>query len=121
MNRLADTTAPEPEIHVDVFYSTQLKSFTETLGVALASSLSAAGVDAGYRRYWASVLFTRMCSIGVSLLSLCPGSKVSPDSLHWDFSSVASLARNLLECDLIFFYLCIDPADEDVWIMHQPC
>ena len=116
MNRLADTTAPEPEIDVDEFYSTQLKSFTETLSVALVSSQSAAGLDAGYRQHLASVLFTRLCSIGVSLLYLCPGSEVSPDSLHWDFSSAASLARNLLECDLFFFYLCIDPADEDVWL-----
>jgi hypothetical protein len=116
MNRLADIDAPEPEIDVDEFYATQLNAFTKTLSVALASSQAAAGLNAGYRRHWASVLFTRMCSFGISLPSLSPGSIVNPDSLHWDFSSAASLARNLLECDLVFFYLCIDPDDEDTWL-----
>ena len=35
---------------------------------------------------------------------------------HYDFSAVASMARNLLETYLAFFYLCVDDADDDQWL-----
>ncbi|EAZ89663.1 hypothetical protein CY0110_11132 [Crocosphaera chwakensis CCY0110] len=34
---------------------------------------------------------------------------------HWDYASVASLTRNILECYLIFFYFCIDSVSYTEW------
>ncbi|PVX27913.1 hypothetical protein DD559_19440 [Sphingomonas pokkalii] len=57
------------------------------------------------QHYWASVLFTRMVVTGKSVELLAPDPR---PSAHWDFSAVASLVRNLAECYLYFFFLCVD-------------
>jgi hypothetical protein len=102
-------------VDVDQYYATSLSEFTNALEQAIATSHQASGHDAGPRRFWASVLFTRLCSIGVSILWLCPQSPVNLDGLHWDFSSLASLVRNLFECALSFFYLGIELVGDEEW------
>ncbi len=96
-------------------YASGMEKFTEAVERAIVSSHQATGLDAGPRRYWGSVLFTRLCSTSVSILWLCPGSKVNPRGDHWDFGAVASLARNLLECALYFSYLAIEPISDEEW------
>ena len=100
---------------LDRFYAAQLNTFTSATGTAIVSSHAAAGFDAGARRYWATVLFIKLCSTSVSILWLCPGSQLNNDGDHWDFASVATLTRNLFECALQFFYFCIDPISEEEW------
>jgi hypothetical protein len=78
------------------------------------SSRQAMQIPAGERRYWGSVLFTRIITVGTSILSLCPGS-VMAETLNWDFASVASLVRNLYECELMCFYLAIEGISDDEW------
>jgi hypothetical protein len=34
---------------------------------------------------------------------------------HWDYGSVASLTRNLIECYLVFFYLCVEKCEPAEW------
>ncbi|WP_442961724.1 DUF5677 domain-containing protein [Pseudoalteromonas sp. B62] len=34
---------------------------------------------------------------------------------HWDYSSVASLIRDLIECYLTFYYLCSDKCSSEEW------
>lgn len=101
---------------VDEYYLSALNHFTDALQQAIVSSHAAIGFNAGPRRYWGSVLFTRLCTASVSILWLCPRSKVNPDGTHWDFGSIASLARNLFECALQFFYLAIEPVSEEEWL-----
>lgn len=63
------------------------------------------------------MLFTRFCTTGVSLLTVCPRSRFAGRLIeHFDFSAVASLTRNLIECYLAFFYLCIEDIVEDEWL-----
>jgi hypothetical protein len=100
----------------DERYASGLTKFTETVEHAIAVSHQASGVDAGPRRYWGSVLFTRLCTTSVSILWLCPGSKVNLRGDHWDFGAVASLTRNLLECSLYFWYLAIEPIGNEEWM-----
>ena len=97
------------------YYSSSLDRFTVALDRAIVTSHATAGLLAGNRRFWASVLFTRLCTFSVSILSLCPGSKINQDGLHWDFGAVASLTRNLFECALFFFYLAIEVVSDDEW------
>lgn len=87
-----------------VLYKRSLASFTDELERCLSSSYAAAGIVAGDRRFWASVLFTRLCTMGTNILWLCPRSKVNLLGKHWDFTSVGSLTRNLYECVLFYMY-----------------
>src|SRR5947209_6515621 len=57
------------------------------------------------QHYWASVLFTRMVVTAISIQTLTP--ELRPN-VHWDFSAVASISRNLAECYLFFYFLCAD-------------
>jgi hypothetical protein len=109
------TTQSANAAGADEHYLSALSGFTDAVEQAIVSSHAATGLDAGQRRYWGSVLFTRLCTTSVSILLLCPGSKVNPDGTHWDFGSVASLARNLFECALQFFYLAVEPVNDDEW------
>lgn len=89
-----------------------LDDFTLALENAITTSHASTGLRCSNRQVWASVLFTRLCTFSISILSLCPGSKLNPKGLHWDFGSIATLSRNLLECSLVFFYLGIEDVTE---------
>jgi|GEM_PF-297490 len=65
------------------------------------------------RQYWASVLFTRLCSAAISILHACPGSPVNTAGTHWDFSSLAPLIRILVQNGLLLFYLGTEVIGED--------
>lgn len=97
------------------YYRSSLDLLTNAVERAIVSSHAGAGRDAGARRFWASVLFTRLCTISVSILWLSPRSRVNLDGKHWDFGSVASMARNLFECALQFYYLGAEPVSDDEW------
>lgn len=66
-----------------------------------------------FRRYWASVLFTRLCSAAKSILHLCPGSPANSAGTFWDFSSLAPLVRSLVQTCLLHFYLGTESVGED--------
>lgn len=93
-------------------YIPSLDDFSRALEKALATSHASSGLRCSKRQEWASVLFTRLCTFSTSILSLCPESKLNPNGLYWDFGSIASLSRNLLECSLAFFYLGIEDVSE---------
>jgi hypothetical protein len=65
------------------------------------------------RQYWASVLFTRLCSAAISILHLCPGSPANTGGTHWDFSSLAPLVRSLVQISLMLFYLGTEAVGKD--------
>jgi hypothetical protein len=66
--------------------------------------------------FWASILFTTLCTRAVSIATLAP---YSPWSKHlidqWDYASLASLTRSFLEIRLAFFYLAIEPCTDAEW------
>lgn len=64
----------------------------------------------GNRLSYASVLFTRLCIMAKSIEVVLPYCK---PKAHWDFSSVASLTRNLIEAYFWYFWLCEDEVDDD--------
>jgi hypothetical protein len=114
MNENADQLGHINSAQIQQNYAESLKSFTSALARCMHTSRQAMHIAAGERRYWGSVLFTRMITVGTSILSLCPGS-VMAETVNWDFASVASLVRNLHECALFFFYLAIEAISEDEW------
>lgn len=68
------------------------------------------------RHFYASVLFTSLCTRGVTLAMVAPHSKWAKRCFeHWDYASVAAMIRSILEVRIAFFYLCIDKCDKDEW------
>ncbi len=66
--------------------------------------------------FYASVLFTSLCTRGVSLAILSPYSPWSKKILeHWDYASIAGMTRSILEIRLAFFYLCAEVCPRDEW------
>lgn len=63
------------------------------------------------RLAYASILFTRITVLSKTISTLLPDCKPRE---HWDCSSVASLARNLAEAYLWYYWLCEDDIDETV-------
>jgi hypothetical protein len=105
-------------------YSEKVKAFEALVSTATSISYNSGGRQASGKQWWAASLFTRLCTMSVSILMLVPRSSFASRKLdHWDFGSLAPLVRNLMECYLTFFYLCIEEVDEIEWkaritIMH---
>lgn len=65
--------------------------------------------------FYASVLFTVLCSRGASFAILAPGTTFSKKADHWDYASLAVLARSILEIRVSFFYLCVQECAPVEW------
>ncbi len=68
------------------------------------------------RHFYASVLFTVLITRGVSLLTLAPHTPwVDKKIEHWDYSSLAGIARTMIELRVAFYYLCAEECSDDEW------
>lgn len=95
-------------------YWTVLPKYIAAVDHAVTLSHKTAGHPADFpRQYWASVLFTRLCSAATSVLHLCPGSPADSTGTFWDFSSLAPLVRSLVQTALMLFYLGTEVVQED--------
>lgn len=106
----------------DRVYRAALSHFETALQAALeVSRLKGHQPSATSAIFWASLLFTRLCNFSVSLSKLLPGSAYSMGKADeiWDNSSVSSLARDIFECFLLFFYLGVETVPEDEWKARQ--
>jgi hypothetical protein len=110
---------------VDSAYDKYRRSFRNAVGDCQAVSRLVGGREIDGRRWWASLLFTRLCVTAMSLLKILPESPLerssskqtqNPLELHWDFTAVAVLARTLLENHITLFYLGLEDVDEDEWL-----
>ena len=66
--------------------------------------------------FYASALFTLLITKTISLRKLLPvlKPKTMPDS-HWDYGSVCTLTRSILETRLAFFYLGYESCSDEEW------
>jgi hypothetical protein len=102
---------PQPAVE---YYWTALPKYIAAVEHAYTISHRTAGRPAdSSRQYWASVLFTRLCSISTSILHLCPGTAANKDGMHWDFCSVAPLVRNAVRACISMFYLGTEAIGDD--------
>lgn len=98
----------------DEIYIENLKKYSKTINLALNVSKLAASRQAEDKVVWACVLYTKMCVTGLSIFVLTPESEIAKKKIqHWDFSSLFSLTRNLMECYQTMFYLCVDEVSSD--------
>jgi len=98
-------------------YERALANFDVLVSASTVISQGASGRPAeSGRHYHASLLYTRLCGWEISILLNLPGNRLLVSKFeHWDFSTIASLSRDLIECYLAFFYLCVEPIGEDEW------
>jgi hypothetical protein len=98
----------------DPEYAKAVEIFERVLDGMIMVSKASAGRRAEHRVGWASVIFTRLCLMGTTLDRILPYSRVGPNEGHiWDYSSIASLIRSIVECCLLFHYLSIEKVGED--------
>ena len=102
-----------PSSDLNKVYDDSRNKLCETVFKAICLSQATAGRYVELKRGKASILFTRLCVSGTSLLRISPENK-SPLE-NWDWAAVASLARGILECYLTFYYLTVEEVDEDEW------
>ena len=66
--------------------------------------------------YYASVLFSSLCTRAVTIIMMAPHSLWARRKLeNWDYSSMAGIVRSLLEVRLAFHYLCAERIDQEEW------
>ena len=98
-------------------YKERIKAFEIVIRDCLNVSNRCAGIPAPTgAHFYASVLFTTLCSRGISFAILAPRTSWSKKVVdHWDYASLAVLVRSLLEVRLAFFYLCIEQCERTEW------
>jgi hypothetical protein len=90
-------------------YDEELRMQGQLLEAAVFVSQAAGGIETETRYIRATQLFTRMVIIAYTFFRLLPGNPITCDKKeHWDWPSVAGLARNFLEAYLHFFYIGVE-------------
>lgn len=97
-------------------YDAAVANFERILSAMYTVSNAASGRKVDPKRGWASVLFTRLCTVSTSLKKVIQKLALSEyESDYWDYSSVAILTRSILECCLLFYYLGVEDISEAEW------
>jgi len=101
--------------------SKKYKTLSEKLNRAIDSCINLSGKYGGIKsatgsHFYASALFALLTTRSISLRKLLP--KQNPKTVsdfHWDYGSVCTLMRSLLETRLAFHYLGIELCSDDEW------
>lgn len=98
-------------------YAILVSALDVCVGECIGVSQSCAGIKSPTAaHFYASLLFTSLCTRAISLVSLVPHSPWSQKRLeNWDFASAAGLVRSILELRLTFYYLCIEKVERVEW------
>jgi hypothetical protein len=106
-------TSPKQPSH----YRERVEALNNIVRHCIAVSRACAGISAPTpAHYYASVLFTSLCTRGVSLAILAPHSPWAKKEIdQWDFASAAGIVRSILEVRLAFFYLCVESVSAEEW------
>lgn len=98
-------------------YLERLEQYSDIVANCLNISRKYGGYTSSTsQQAWASILFTALCTRSVSLAFLAPYSLwAKRDFEHWDYASVANIARSIMETRLNYFYLCIEKCSREEW------
>lgn len=98
-------------------YQESLDALDNVVRECMHVSKGYAGIPAPTgRHFYASVLPTVLITRGVSLLTLAPHTPWAEKKIeHWDYASLAGLARTMIELRVAFYYLCAEECSEDEW------
>lgn len=98
-------------------YKERIAALDNVVRHCITVSQKCAGINSPTgAHFYASVLFTSLCTRAVSLATLAPYSPWSQKLIeHWDYASIAGMVRSILEIRLAFFYLCVEQCEADEW------
>lgn len=98
-------------------YYERIKALDSVVRECILVSQKFAGIKSPTgAHYYASVLFTSLCTRGVTLAILAPYSPWSKKKIeHWDYASMAGVVRSILEVRLAFYYLCSEQVSSEEW------
>lgn len=100
----------------DSYYRESFAEFDKTFGKAIELSRKCSCIRSPTgKHFYASVLFTRLCVSSASLQKLSPNPELLGRDAQWDCTSACSITRNILECYLVFHYLCVQKVDDVEW------
>ena len=112
-------------------YTGNLKTFEELCHHAAILSDENAGRKTSDRKYWGSIIFSKICLTAIGVLRFLPDSVfyTRTNNLEiWDISSICILSRSLIDAYYVFFYLAIDNISDDeftfrliLWELHSVC
>lgn len=100
-------------------YAASRDRFERAVGKLVALSARLNGTPSGHgREYWSSILAAKLAISAMTLDKIIP-KVASPGSKDlWDLSSVAALARVLVENYLLLHWLCVETEDQDLWLFR---
>lgn len=103
--------------HPSPLYKTLMLQLEKAIDRCISVSRKHAGISSPTgSHFYASALFTLLTTRAISLRKLLP--KLKPKNmsdLHWDFGSVCTLTRTLLENRLAFYYFGFEECSEEEW------
>jgi hypothetical protein len=95
-------------------YIENLQTFENFLDFAIEISDNTAGLKVPPQLVRANQLYTRLTVTSVSIIHLLPLNRMFPTTWEfWDFFSVATLARNLIENYHMFYYVAVDKISDE--------
>ncbi|MDR6678443.1 DUF5677 domain-containing protein [Pseudomonas oryzihabitans] len=98
-------------------YQERVKGLDNVVRECMRISQYYAGIESpSGKHFYASVIFTALCTRAVSLLTLVPHTPWASKLIeHLDYASVAVITRTILELRLAFHYLCAEECSQDEW------
>lgn len=102
-------------------YLSEVRAFEATLEQCTEVSRRFANIPSPHsRHFFASALFTTLCVRCASMAVLLPRSTWSQKRVDlWDYASIASLSRGILEIRLTFYYLSVDKCRDEEWAARK--
>ncbi|MBA7590714.1 hypothetical protein ES708_32844 [subsurface metagenome] len=114
MSRNTDTIITEDVTFSRTKYEEELRLYDKLLGVGIAVSHAAGGIKTSTRYIRSTQIFTRILVTAYTFFRLLPGNPITrDDEEHWDWPTIASVARNLIEAYLHFFYVGVENVSEE--------
>jgi hypothetical protein len=98
------------------YYEEVYIEFERILKKSKLLSIEYAGIQApSSSHYYSSLIFTKLCVSGETILRNCPALTEVGNRAYWDFASVAALTRGFIESYLTFYYLCVEECSDKEW------
>ena len=96
--------------NTELNYNEVRANFSKTIELCFRLSQSFAGEIGDYKKMNCSVIFMKLVMSGETILQILPKLNTKKKTL-FDLSSIAGLARNLIENSNILYYYCFDRID----------
>lgn len=98
-------------------YDAELEQMESVIAAMVGVSDGQGGIWISNRHTEATKVFTRITVTGITFLRLLPGSTLTfgRERTIWDWPSVASLCRNIVDAYLMFFYIGLDGSADVEW------